>query len=76
MPQATRSLSKSQILALESCYLFLRTVSPLLKSVGNESSNAATRELLDEQIALADLNRSRLTAAFPEVSAAEKRWTR
>ena len=73
MPQATRSLSKSQILALESCYLFFRTLPALLQSIGNEVG-LTTREQLDEQGALAAMNLARLVAVFPEVADAAKRW--
>ncbi len=73
MPQATRSLSKSQILALESCYLFFRTLPALLQSIGDEVSLTA-REQLQEQIKLAVMNRARLMASFPEVAEAAKRW--
>jgi hypothetical protein len=73
MPQAPRSLSKSQILALESCYLFFRTLSPLLKSIGDEVSPIA-RGQLDERIKLAVINRIGLMASFPEVAEAAKRW--
>ncbi len=73
MPQAPRILSKSQILALESCYLFFRTLPSLLRSIGNEV-RPSTREQLDEQAALAAMNLARLVTAFPEVAAAAKRW--
>lgn len=71
--QASGSLSKSQILALESCFLFLRTLRPLLLSLGNELC-ATSREQLDGQIQFAQLNESRLVQAFPEVAAAQSRW--
>jgi hypothetical protein len=73
MPQAPRILSKSQILALESCYLFFRTLPALLQSIGNEV-RPSTREQLQEQAKLAVMNRARLMAAFPEVAEAAKRW--
>jgi hypothetical protein len=73
MPQAPRSLSKSQILALESCYLFFRTLPALLKSIGNEV-RPSTRVQLQEQATLAAMNLARLVTAFPEVAAAQKRW--
>jgi hypothetical protein len=73
MPQAPRSLSKSQILALESCYLFFRTLPALLQSIGNEVGPTA-REQLAEQAKLAVMNRARLMTAFPEVAEAAKRW--
>ena len=66
-------LSKSQALTLESCYLFLRTLRPLLLSVGNELGETS-RVQLQSAIRLALLNESRLVAAFPEVADAEKRW--
>jgi hypothetical protein len=71
--QAPRSLSKSQILALESCYLFFRTLPALLQSIGNEVT-PSTREQLDEQAKLAAMNRARLVTTFPEVAEAAKRW--
>jgi hypothetical protein len=74
MPQATRSLSKSQILALESCYLFLKTLRPFLLSVANESLSELTRAQLDGTNELALLNQTRLLAEFPEVAEAAKRW--
>lgn len=70
---ASRILSKSQILALESCYLFFRTLPALLQSIGNEVSPTA-REQLDEQIKLAAMNRTRLVTTFAEVADAAKRW--
>ena len=73
MSQAVRILSKSQILALESLYLFLRTLPALLQSIGDEVSPIA-REQLQEQIKLAVMNRARLMASFPEVAEAAKRW--
>jgi hypothetical protein len=73
MSQATRSLSKSQILALESCYLFFRTLPALLQSIGNEV-RPSTQEQLREQAKLAVANRARLLAAFPEIAEAAKRW--
>jgi hypothetical protein len=73
MPQAPRILSKSQILALESCYLFFRTLPALLRSIGNEV-RPSTREQLDVQAELAINNRLRLVTAFPEVAEAAKRW--
>jgi hypothetical protein len=71
--QAHRSLSKSQTLTLESCYLFLRTLRPLLLSLGN-GLDLASRELLDEQMNLAQLNEERLIESFREVADASKRW--
>jgi hypothetical protein len=73
MPQASRILSKSQVLALESCYLFFRTLPALLQSLSNELSLTA-REQLEEQAKLAVANRARLMASFPEVAEAAKRW--
>ena len=73
MPQAVRSLSKSQILVLESCYLFFRTLPSLLQSIGNEV-RPTTQEQLQEQAKLAVANRARLLALFPEVAEAAKRW--
>jgi hypothetical protein len=73
MPQAARSLSKSQTLTLETCYLFLRTLRPFLLSLGNEL-DAVSRERLDEQMRLSRLNEDRLIEAFPEVADAAKRW--
>lgn len=71
--QAPRSLSKSQILALESLYLFLRTLPALLQSIGDEV-NPTARKQLQEQVKLAIANRARLMASFPEVAEAAKRW--
>jgi hypothetical protein len=73
MPQAVRILSKSQILALESCYVFFRTLPALLQSIGDEVSPTA-RKQLREQVKLAIANRARLMASFPEVAEAAKRW--
>ena len=72
--QAHRSLSKSQTLTLETCYLFLRTLRPLLLSIGNGPVTLVTRELLDEQMNLAQLNEERLIESFPEVADAAQRW--
>lgn len=71
--QASGSLSKSQTLTLETVYLFLRTLRPILLSVGNEV-NLTSRETLDETSRLAQLNIERLSEAFPEVADAAKRW--
>jgi len=71
--QAPRILSKSQTLTLETLYLFLRTLRPILLSLGNEV-NATSREVLDAQIKLAQLNEERLIESFPEVADAYKRW--
>src|SRR6476661_4858790 len=73
MPQAPRILSKSQTLALESCYLFLRTLRPFLVSLGNEL-DIRSRENLDEINRLAQLNQERLCESFPEIAAAHERW--
>jgi hypothetical protein len=75
MPQAARSLSKSQVLTLETCYLFFRTLRPLLLSLGN-GVDLVSREMLDEQMNLAQLNEERLIESFPEVADAAKRWAR
>ena len=74
MPQAPCSLSKSQVLTLETVYLFLRTLRPILLSVGNEV-NLTSREALDETALLAQLNVDRLCESFTEVADAHKRWT-
>ncbi len=74
MPQAPCILSKSQILALESCYLFLRTLRPLLRSVGNEIPNLATRAQLDGAVESAAKREADLLANFAEVAAAAERW--
>ena len=71
---APRILSKSQILALESCYLFLRTLRPLLLSIGNESLSDVTRVQLDNVATVALLNQTRLVTSFAEIAAAQKRW--
>jgi hypothetical protein len=71
--QAPRSLSKSQTLTLESCYLFLRALRPLLLSIGN-GIDLVSREMLDEQRSLAQLNEERLIESFPEVADAAQRW--
>jgi hypothetical protein len=73
MPQAPLKLSRSQILALESVWLFLRTLPALLQSIGNEV-RPSTQEQLQEQAKLAVANRARLLACFPEVAEAAKRW--
>ena len=74
MPQAPRILSKSQTLTLETVYLFLRTLRPLLLSIGNGPVSIVTRETLDAQISLALLNEERLIESFPEVADAASRW--
>ncbi|HXL23846.1 MAG TPA: hypothetical protein VOA78_15390 [Candidatus Dormibacteraeota bacterium] len=74
MPQAPGSLSKSQILTLESCWVFFRTVRPFLQSLGNESSDGARVVLLEETARLAEMNQSRLVTHFPEVAEAAERW--
>lgn len=71
--QAPGSLSKSQLLTLETLFLFLRTLRPFLLSIGNEL-DAVSRERLDGQMHLARLNEERLIEAFPEVADAAKRW--
>jgi hypothetical protein len=70
--QAPGNLSKSQILAVESCYLFLKTLGPLLLSFVNELGEAS-RVQVDSAIRLAALNASRLVENFPEIADAEKR---
>lgn len=72
--EAPRILSKSQILALESSYLFLRTLPPLLLSFGNECVSPDTHAQLDSAIELAAKNESRLIAHFSEVQLAADRW--
>jgi hypothetical protein len=72
--QADSSLSKSQILALESCWVFLRTLPAFLNSLGNESRDAARANLLTESARLAEMNQSRLETHFPEVAEAAERW--
>jgi hypothetical protein len=74
MPQAPFKLSRSQILALESVWLLLRTLPALLQSIGNEV-RPSTREQLNEQSKLAAMNRARLVAAFPEMAEAAQRWS-
>jgi hypothetical protein len=71
--EAARNLSRPQILALESCYLFLWTVRPLLRSLGNQLDET-TRANLDATIALALLNEERLMEQFPDLAEAKKRW--
>lgn len=72
--QASFKLSRSQILSLESVWLFLRTLPALLQSIGDEVSPTA-RKQLQEQIKLAAMNQARLVTAFPEVAEAAKRWS-
>jgi hypothetical protein len=74
MPQAPRILSKTQTLTLETCYLFLRTLRPLLLSIGNGPVTPVTREMLDEQTNLAQLNLGRLIESFPALADAAERW--
>ena len=74
MPQAPRILSKSQILTLESCYLFLRTLRPLLLSVGSESLSLATRAHLQSTVLLAAKREADLLVNFAEVAQAAERW--
>jgi hypothetical protein len=71
MPQAPRSLSESQILALVCCYLFFRP-SDLLRSIRGKVSPTA-REQLDQYIQSAAINQARLIAQFPEVADAAER---
>lgn len=73
MPQAPGSLSKSQILALESVWLFLRTLPAFLLAVADDV-DLPSQELINEQINLANQNRERLVDSFPAVSKAAKRW--
>jgi hypothetical protein len=70
---ASPTLSKQQTLTLETVYLFLRTLSPFLVSLGNEL-DLKSRENLDEINKLRQLNVERLISAFPEVAEADKRW--
>ena len=72
--ESPASLSKNQTLALETCYLFLRTLRPFLVSLGNEL-DGRSRERLDQIANLAQLNQERLCESFPEVAAADKRWS-
>lgn len=72
--QAPSSLSKSQILALESCFLFLRTLRFFLLSFGNGMDDAS-RKRIEEQVRLAQFNEERLLRGFQEVADAAKRWT-
>lgn len=74
MAEPSRILSKSQILALESCWLFLRTLRVSLASVGNEVINPATRTQLDSTIQLAAKREADLLLNFAEVAAAAQRW--
>jgi hypothetical protein len=71
--EASRILSKSQTLTLETCYLFFRTLSPFLLSLGNEL-DIVSRERVDEQMRLVRLNEDRLIEAFPEIADAAERW--
>jgi hypothetical protein len=73
--QAPGSLSKTQALTLESCYLFLRTLRPFLFSLERELSETS-RLHLGSTISLALLNQSRLVESFPEVADTEKRLGR
>jgi hypothetical protein len=72
--EAHGSLSKSQTLTLETVYLFLRTLRPILLSLGN-SLEPTSREVLDAQIRLAQLNEDRLVEFFPAVADAAQRWS-
>jgi hypothetical protein len=74
MPQAPRILSKSQIFTLESCYLFLRTLRPLLASISGESVSPATRAQIDSTIQLAARRETELIFNFVEVASAADRW--
>jgi hypothetical protein len=65
--QAPRSLSKSQTLTLESCYLFLRTLRPLLLSIGN-GVDLFSREMLDEQMNLAQFESREAHRVVPRSS--------
>jgi hypothetical protein len=71
---ADLKLSRPQTLALESIYLFLRTLRPLLLSVGNEVPSLATRAQLDSTIGLAAKNEYQLVEHFTEVRTAANRW--
>ena len=74
MQNLPRILSKSQILALESCYLFLRTLRPLLSCLGSESYSLATRAQLKSTLELAAKREADLLVNFAEVAAAAERW--
>jgi hypothetical protein len=73
--QAPRSLSKSQILALESCFLFLRTLRPFLFSLGN-GRDEIFRTRIVEVVRFAELNEKRLIESFEEIADAASRWTK
>ena len=73
MPQAPFKLARPQILALESVWIFLRTLPALLQNISDEV-NPTAREQLQEQVKLAIANRARLMASFPEVADAARRW--
>ncbi len=70
--QAPRSLSKSQVQTLESCYLFLKTLRGVLLSIGNDCLSTTTRAVIHSNIALAVLNESRLAEHLPEIAEWEK----
>lgn len=73
MSEPAKILSKHQILALETTYLFLKTLRPFLLSLGNEL-DVRSRANLDQVISLAQLNQERLCESFVEVAAAASRW--
>lgn len=71
--QAEYALSRNQILALESTYLFLLTLRPLLASLGHQLGDTS-RANLDGTIKLCDLNEKRLLAEFAELQEIQARW--
>jgi hypothetical protein len=74
MPQAPRILSESQILALVSCYLFLRPLPALLTTISFKGKvSPEERRRLDEHIRSAAIHKARLIALFPEVAKAAER---
>lgn len=67
-------LSRSQILALESCYLFFRTLRPLLSCLGSEVYSLSTRTQLKSTLDSCARREADLLINFEEVARAAERW--
>ena len=74
MAEPFRILNRSQILCLESTYLFFRTIRPLLSCLGSETFSLATRLQLKAAVDLAAKREADLLINFEEVTAAAERW--
>lgn len=72
MNDPARNLSQFQRLTVESCYVFLKTLRPIL--MGLRVCDPSSQIQLQNLVSSAVLNESRLVEAFHEVADAEKRW--